>query len=453
VIVAVLLAVPLAGLALLLAAPDTDVVWEHHPSHFWLVVATAALSFALAWSTADVARRRGDARLSLVSCAFLVAAGFLGLHALATPKVLLDTPNQGFTVATPVGLVLAALLCAASAAPLGRERAAWVVRRTPALRAGLLALMGAWAVVSLAELPPLDDPTPIERASGALVVAAVVALAAYGYAAVRYLVLARRSPSPVLYAVVAAFVLLAEAMTAVALARNWHASWWLWHLLMLLAFAAIAWAVRREPPAERFSDLYLDDTSCGVREVSVLFADLEGYTAFSDARDPREVSAMLNERFSAVLPALRASGAEIDRLMGDAVLATFNTRGDQPDHAARACAAALALQSAAAAGAAAHPGWPSFRVGVNTGDAVVGVVGAGEGRSYTVVGDTVNVAARLESAAPAGGVVVGVGTLSRLGSDAAVAPLGSLAVKGKREPVAAFRLESLGTPQRAGKET
>jgi class 3 adenylate cyclase len=450
---AVLLAVPLAGLVVLLAAPGADITWEHHPSHFWLVVATAAVSFALAWSTADVARRRGDARLSLVSCAFLVAAGFLALHALATPKVLLDAPNQGFTVATPVGLVLASLLCAASAAPLDRERAAWVVRRTPALRAGLLALLGLWAVVSLAELPPLDDPTPLERAHGALVVAAALALVAYGYAAVRYLTLARRSPSPVLLAVVAAFVLLAEATVAVALARNWHASWWLWHLLMLLAFAAIAWAVRREPPAERFSDLYLDDTSCGVREVSVLFADLEGFTSYSDARDPREVSAMLNARFGAVVPALRGAGAEIDRLMGDAVLATFNTRGDQPDHAVRAAGAALSVQRAAGAVDAEHPDWPRFRVGVNTGEAVVGVLGAGEGRSYTVVGDTVNVAARLEAAAPVGGVVVGAATLERLGPAAGASPLGSLAVKGKREPVAAYRLSSLDARQGAGEES
>jgi class 3 adenylate cyclase len=443
VILALALALPLAGLAVLLAVPDADVAWEDHPAHLWIVVAAAAVSFALAWSTGDVARRRGDARLGLVSCGLLAAAGFLGLHALATPQVLLDAPNQGFTLATPVGLALAAVLCAASALPLDRARAERVVARLGMLRGVVFGLLTAWAVVSLAELPPLDDPTPVERASGGLVVLAVLALCAYAFAAVRYLRLARRSPSPVLLAVVVAFVLLAEAMIAVAFARNWHASWWLWHLLMLLAFAAIAWAVRREPATERFSDLYLDDTTCGVREVSVLFADLKGFTAFSDGRDPREVSAMLNALLGAATEALQRHGAEIDRLIGDAVMATFGTRGDQPDHAARAARAALALQQAAGALAAEHPDWPRFRVGVNSGEAVVGVLGAGTGRSYTVVGDTVNVASRLEGVAPVGAVVVGEGTVRRL-AGARTETLEPVAVKGKREPVAAFRLQSVG---------
>jgi adenylate cyclase len=448
VILGLLLTLPLAGLAVLLAAPDADVRWEHHPAHLWLVVAAAAVSFALAWTTGDVARRRGDARLALVSCGFLAAAGFLGLHALATPQVLLDTPNQGFTMATPVGLTLAALLCAASALPLDRAGAAAVVRRIGWVRGAVLALLAAWAVVSLAELPPLDDATPVERASGGLVVLAAVAVGAYAFAAVRYLQLARRNPTPVLVAVVAALVLLAEAMVAVAFARNWQASWWLWHLLMLLAFAAIAWAVRREPAAERFSDLYLDDTVCGVREVSVLFADLSGFTRFSDGRDPREVSAMLNTLLGAATAALERHGAEIDRLIGDAVMATFGTRGDQPDHAERAARAALDLLSETQAAAAGHAEWPRFRVGVNSGEAVVGVLGAGAGRSYTVVGDTVNVASRLEGVAPVGGVVVGEGTLRRL-EGARVQALAPLAVKGKREPVAAYVLEGASPPPRA----
>ena len=103
-----LLALPAAGLALLLAAPETDVRWEDHPAHFWLVLLTALTSAALAASTSGIALRRADARLFLVSLAFLAAAGFLALHALATPGVLLDTPNQGFVIATPVGLLIAA---------------------------------------------------------------------------------------------------------------------------------------------------------------------------------------------------------------------------------------------------------------------------------------------------------------------------------------------------------
>ena len=85
-----LLALPLVGLAILLAAPETDVHWEHHPSHFWLVLITAALNAVLAYATGVAARRRGDRRVHLVSLSFLAASGFLALHALATPGVLLD---------------------------------------------------------------------------------------------------------------------------------------------------------------------------------------------------------------------------------------------------------------------------------------------------------------------------------------------------------------------------
>jgi adenylate cyclase len=441
-----LVALPLAGFILLLAAPSADVRWEHHPSHFWLVLSAAVTSAALAFSTSGVALRRRDARLYLVSLAFLAAAGFLALHALATPGVLLDGPNQGFTIATPVGLLLASGFAAASALPLGTERAQAIIRRAGLLRGALLALMAAWAAVSLASVAPLDDPTPAERASGGLVALAAVAVVLYGLAGARYLAIARRSGSPILVAVASAFILLAEAMVAIAFARNWHVTWWEWHLLMLAAFGAIAYSARREDPEERFSDLYLDETAAGKREVSVLFADLEGFTSFSEGRDPREVSDMLNTYHRVAIPPLvREHGGEIDRLIGDAIMATWGTRGDQPDHARRAVEAALALQRETATIAAQHPDWPRFRAAVNTGEALVGILGAESGRSYTVIGDTVNVASRLESRSPPGAVVIGAGTLRHL-RGASVTSLGAVQVKGKREPVDAYLLEGLDGP-------
>jgi adenylate cyclase len=435
------LAVPALGLVLLLAAPDTDVQWEHHPAHFWLVLAAAATSAALAFSTSAVALRRSDARLYLVSLAFLSAAGFLGLHALATPGVLLDGPNQGFAVATPIGLALASVFAAASALPLKPERAQAVMRHAKLLRGLLLGAMAAWAVLSLVSVPPLDDPTPVERASGGLVSVAAVALALYAFAALRYLAMAIHSGSPILVGVTSAWVLLAEASIAVAFGRNWHASWWEWHLLMLFAFGAIAIVAHREEAEERFSDLYLDHTAAGTREVSVLFADLAGFTSFAEGREPREVSEMLNAYFEVAIPQIvREHGGEIDRLIGDAIMATWATRGDQPDHAERAVNAAVALQMETGRLAAAHPEWPRFRAAVNTGEALVGVVGAESGRSYTVIGDTVNVAARLESRAPTGSVVVGGATLRAVPGMRATS-LGEIEVKGKREKVDAYLLE------------
>ena len=436
-----LVALPAGGLALLLADPEADMRWEDHRAHFWLVLATALTSALLAASTSGIALRRADARLFLVSLAFLAAAGFLALHALATPGVLLDTPNQGFVIAIPVGLVVAAGFSAVSALPLPPPRAQWVIRRARLLRGGLVAVMVAWGVASLASIAPLDDPTPVERATGGLIVPAVGATLLYAVAGWRYLTMALRTGSPILLAVASACVLLCEAMLAVAFARSWQASWWEWHLLMLSAFGAIAWCARREDSEERFRDLYLDDTAAGTRDVSVLFADLEGYTTFAEGRDPREVSEMLNAYLEvAIPPIVTEHGGEIDRLIGDAIMATWGTRGDQPDHAQRAVRAATALQSEAQRISREHPDWPRFRAAVNTGPALVGVLGVESGRSYTVVGDTVNVAARLESTAPPGGVVIGGATL-RAVPGLRVTALGLLDVKGKSEPVEAYRLE------------
>ena len=161
-LVAVALVVPLLGLVLLLSRPAIDVMWEHHPSNFWLVLGTAALSALLAWATGAAAVQRGDARVLFVSLAFLSSAGFLGLHALATPGVLVAAPNPGFVVATPVGLTIGSVLAAWSTVDVPGRRVASAVRLGTRLRLGLLALMVLWAVFSLRHLPPLDgSPTGV----------------------------------------------------------------------------------------------------------------------------------------------------------------------------------------------------------------------------------------------------------------------------------------------------
>ena len=434
------LLVPLAGLVLLLAVPELDGRWQHQPAHFWLVLVAAGLNAALAYSTSATAHRRGDARVFLVSMAFLLAAGFLALHALATPRVLLDRPNGGFTLATPVGLALASVLAAASTAVAAPARARAVMHRARAIRALCIALLILWAAWSLLELPPLDDPTPLERLSGPLVGLALAGVALYGWSVVHYARLHLRRGAELLLALACAMALLAEAMAAIAVSRSWHASWWTWHLLMLAAFALIALGAHREWHEERFADLYVDDPSGVRREVSVLFADLAGYTSFSEAHGPDETARMLNAYLRVAVPeVVGRHGGEVDRIIGDAVMAVFNRRGDQPDHARRAARAALDLQDATAALAAANPGWPRFRVGVNSGEASVTVLGTVGGRTQSVVGDTVNLAARLESAAPVGGVLIGPGTARRLGP-ARLESVGALRVKGRRAEVDAMRL-------------
>jgi adenylate cyclase len=203
---------------------------------------------------------------------------------------------------------------------------------------------------------------------------------------------------------------------------------------MLLAVGLVGLAARREWHEERYSPLYLDETAEGDVEVSILFADLAGFTGFSEQHEPAEVTSMLNEYFDALVPEVERHGGAVDRLIGDAVMAVFNRRGDQPDHAQRAARAALAFQRAAATVAARHPDWPRFRAGVNTGLATVGVLGAAGGRTYSVVGDAVNVAARIEGLAPQGGVAVAAATAERL-PGARLEPLGTMPIKGRREPV------------------
>ena len=180
-----LLALPVIGLLLLFVRPELDLHWEHHPSHFWLVLLTAAGSVALAYITNVVATRQRDARLVLVSLAFLASAGFLGLHALATPGVLLGTPNAGFVLATPVGLFIASLFAAASVTALGGPRAVIVLRLGPFLLGFVLGLMLLWAAVSLAAIPPLNGPLPPTEAAGLLAVLAIAGVALFGFAAFR----------------------------------------------------------------------------------------------------------------------------------------------------------------------------------------------------------------------------------------------------------------------------
>ena len=176
------------------------------------------------------------------------------------------------------------------------------------------------------------------------------------------------------------------------------------------------------------------------REVSVVFADLAGFTTFSETRSPTEVIGMLNEYWGAVVPVIDAAGGVIEQFAGDGVMAIFNAGADQPDHATRAARTGLAIVAAGRPLAAVHPDWPVFRVGVNTGPAVVGNVGSDARRSFAAIGDATNTAARLMAIGEPGQVVVGRATWDALGANRAGQPLGAVRVKGKRAPVEAWRL-------------
>src|SRR5262245_10196205 len=172
---------PLLLLVVLLARPRIDESWENHPAHFWLVLGAAIAATAVGFSVTTAARRRRDARLVLISLAFVVSAAFLGLHALATPGVLLG-PNAGFELATPFGLLFAALFAAAASLELAPPAADAVLRWTPALLVTVGVVVAAWAVVSLAELPPLDGPLASEQLDGWQLILAALGVALFGVA-------------------------------------------------------------------------------------------------------------------------------------------------------------------------------------------------------------------------------------------------------------------------------
>jgi class 3 adenylate cyclase len=645
---------------LLLTTPDADVLWHHPPSHFWLVLSAAAVSVATGAVISRAATRHHDARLFLVSMTFLSAAGFLGLHALATPGVLLETASLGFDLSQPAGLALASVFALVAALDLRPSTADAVLRSAFGLRTGLLVLLATWATVSLLGLPPLGGDGHVRDVEGPLVAVAFVVVAVYLVAAVLFFRLHRRNPAATLLSIVTAFTLLAEAMVAVTLADKWHLSWWEWHLLLALAFGFVAYSayvqygregssagifdavtlaatardikagyaaaledlvtllrdrerfglpgpvdddgllaarladrfgltegqaavleragtalaaerelselattlvdvgersrvglgedellrdvVERVRPAygdirvglvtdgalsvgERFYDpamlaargpyryadilvrpLMLKGRVAGVLEVptrggspirtamaealanqlstalenarlygelgtlfrqylspdvaaslladpaqaalggslvevTALFADLRGFTTFSEQVTPAEIVAMLNRYHGAAVPCILDNGGTVVQFVGDALLALFNAPARQPDHAARAVRAGLAMQEAVEEIAGGRPDWPRFRIGVNTGPALVGNIGSEELRGFNAMGDAVNVAARLQSLAEPGRMVIGESTRQAAGTWFTSQSLGDLAVKGRQTPVRAHVVE------------
>ncbi|MBT2234615.1 adenylate/guanylate cyclase domain-containing protein [Nonomuraea sp. NEAU-A123] len=651
---AIHLVLPLLGLWLLLAQDHLNIMWEHHSSHFWMIIAVAGLNVALGTLISEASRRRQDARLFLVSMVFLSSAGFFFLHGMATPQVILPTGSIGFDLGQQVGLTIAAAFAFVSAFPLGERAAQTVLRYQHFIRAVLFGFMIVWGVASLIPgLTPLSEP-PFKEPVNWLVWLSLPGLGLYGAASVMMFQLHRQRPSAMLISLITAYALLAEAMIAGMSQLNWHLSWWEWHILLTLAFVFVAYSaylqfmregssaglfdsvalsatvariqrqydevleelvehVRRGEPlaATRLSGkfrltegqtaildragealaserelsqrlgalvavsaqtrVHLSETDllatalervrqaygdvrigliadgktqigsreydfsgdapirrdslfafpltvkghlAGVLEVPVgrtsqdealaatlagqisislenarlyqelntlfrqymspdvaaalladptqaalggqmkeltaLFADLKGFTTFSERVTPGEIVEMLNRYHTAAVPCILDNGGTIVQFVGDALLALFNAPATQTGHARAACRAALAMQEAAAEVAEEiawkredAEAWPTFRVGVNTGPALVGNIGSPELRGFNAMGDCVNVAARLQGLAEPGTVVIGETTRKQLGVGVTVNPLGKLSLKGKEELVGAYVLTSL----------
>lgn len=184
------------------------------------------------------------------------------------------------------------------------------------------------------------------------------------------------------------------------------------------------------------------------REMTVLFSDIRGFTTLSEQAAPETTVATLNDFFTRMVPIVLAHGGTVDKFVGDMIMALFGAPLDDPGHAEHAVQAALAmsaeLDALNAERAATGESPLEIGIGINTGDMVAGLIGSERILSYTVIGDAVNLASRLESANKQHGtrLLVSDATRRRLGRRYDIRPLGEITVKGRSQPVSIFEVKA-----------
>ena len=183
------------------------------------------------------------------------------------------------------------------------------------------------------------------------------------------------------------------------------------------------------------------------REVSVLFADVRGFTSYSEKHDPEQVTRSLNEYFEVMVDVVAGHEGVLDKYIGDGLMVVFGAPVAQPDHASRAVITALEMQAALQTlnlKRAQRGDDPiAIGIGVNTGIVISGNLGSIKRMEFTVVGDTVNLAARLESRAGQGQILIGQATFDLVKEMVLSEPLGPMPVKGKAEPVEIWLVKGL----------
>ncbi|MEO5822010.1 MAG: adenylate/guanylate cyclase domain-containing protein, partial [Vicinamibacteraceae bacterium] len=174
--------------------------------------------------------------------------------------------------------------------------------------------------------------------------------------------------------------------------------------------------------------------------ISVLFADLVGFTGIAEGLAPATVAALLNGFFEAMTEVVFALDGTLDKFIGDALLVVFGAPLVQADHAVRSVRAALAMREALARLNHGRGGPVlRMRIGINSGSALVGDIGAARRREFTVLGDVVNTASRLESdIARPDQIVIGGETQRLLRGAFPATPLGAFTLRGRTEPIDAY---------------
>jgi len=188
-----------------------------------------------------------------------------------------------------------------------------------------------------------------------------------------------------------------------------------------------------------------------VVEATVLFSDIKGFTSLSELMRPEDVVAFLNEYMTAMSDIIDSEGGLVDKFIGDGIMAIFLSSASDVDHALRAVRAAVAMQNAVDE---AKEKWSALhssivnlevRVGINSGEMVAGNIGSQSRMEYTVIGDNVNVASRIESNGQEGRVMISEATYHRVKNYGVNATrLQAINVKNRRQPVQIYCVESLG---------
>lgn len=180
-------------------------------------------------------------------------------------------------------------------------------------------------------------------------------------------------------------------------------------------------------------------------DITVLFADIRGFTTYSESLEPEKLVSILNKYLAAMAESVLEHGGTIDKFMGDAIMAWFNAPVPQPDHTLRAVKTALSIRDTINGLYNELPkdAHLAFGVGIHYGDAVLGLIGTDKRLEYTAIGDTVNTAKRIQENSGKNQILITKGTFERVKQDVEAKPYAEMSMKGKSQPLAVLEVTGL----------
>jgi class 3 adenylate cyclase len=177
-------------------------------------------------------------------------------------------------------------------------------------------------------------------------------------------------------------------------------------------------------------------------DITVLFADVRGFTSFSETQEPEKLVSILNRYLGAMAEAVLSQEGTIDKFMGDAIMSWFNAPVPQPDHTLRAVKAALAIREAFEGLYKVLPkeAHLAFGAGIHYGDAVLGLIGTDRRIEYTAISDSVNTAKRLQENSAKNQIIISREAYMRVAKEVEVKPISPVSAKGKTAPLEVFEV-------------